>query len=351
MHEIHVCHLAVVDLLAGILAIIPVFSGNVVNISKKHSIFFIPCFVSALGTHSCNIMALTICIFISFDRLRLLQLGIRYHMTHSRTMSIFRITLAWVLIISFTLAIAIYTILSPKTRQRSHCAYTFYTDHWLMKTVMTLIGLGPLSSLVALNCMVRHKVRQLESHHPTLANQGRFKFGGISGQEDCTEMEGSTNLQPSTEPPTTAPLSTTLSGSSTENLGKHTPNETKSYSKTTVWGILRNDRTLSRRATASIFLSTLTFILCLSPLAALLVIEAWWPTTVTASTHRWHLWLTLGRTAVDPFLFARSVPSFRSFFRQGAGGGARTRDRWVPEYFRVDSLSTMPPTPPLSKDE
>ncbi|GFO21009.1 hypothetical protein PoB_004751400 [Plakobranchus ocellatus] len=31
---------------------------------------------------------------------------------------------------------------------------------------------------------------------------------------------------------------------------------------------------------------------------------------------------------------------------QGAGGGARTRDRRVPADLRADSLSTMPPTPP-----
>ncbi|GFO31917.1 hypothetical protein PoB_005842200 [Plakobranchus ocellatus] len=31
---------------------------------------------------------------------------------------------------------------------------------------------------------------------------------------------------------------------------------------------------------------------------------------------------------------------------QGAGGGARTRDRRVPEDLRADSLATVPPTPP-----
>ncbi|GFO16920.1 hypothetical protein PoB_004342500 [Plakobranchus ocellatus] len=30
---------------------------------------------------------------------------------------------------------------------------------------------------------------------------------------------------------------------------------------------------------------------------------------------------------------------------QGAGGGARTRDRRVPADFRADSLATVPPTP------
>ncbi|GFN76832.1 hypothetical protein PoB_000333800 [Plakobranchus ocellatus] len=34
---------------------------------------------------------------------------------------------------------------------------------------------------------------------------------------------------------------------------------------------------------------------------------------------------------------------------QGAGGGARTRDRMVPADLRADSLATVPPTPPLSK--
>ncbi|GFO45250.1 hypothetical protein PoB_007175500 [Plakobranchus ocellatus] len=31
---------------------------------------------------------------------------------------------------------------------------------------------------------------------------------------------------------------------------------------------------------------------------------------------------------------------------QGAGGGARTRDRMVPAVLRADSLATVPPTPP-----
>ncbi|GFN86396.1 hypothetical protein PoB_001290200 [Plakobranchus ocellatus] len=31
---------------------------------------------------------------------------------------------------------------------------------------------------------------------------------------------------------------------------------------------------------------------------------------------------------------------------QGAGGGARTRDRRVPADLRADSLATVPPTPP-----
>ncbi|GFN88818.1 hypothetical protein PoB_001532400 [Plakobranchus ocellatus] len=31
---------------------------------------------------------------------------------------------------------------------------------------------------------------------------------------------------------------------------------------------------------------------------------------------------------------------------QGADGGARTRDRWVPADLRADSLATVPPTPP-----
>ncbi|GFO46684.1 GDP-mannose-4,6-dehydratase [Plakobranchus ocellatus] len=31
---------------------------------------------------------------------------------------------------------------------------------------------------------------------------------------------------------------------------------------------------------------------------------------------------------------------------QGAGGGARTRDRMVPVDLRADSLATVPPTPP-----
>ncbi|RUS81841.1 hypothetical protein EGW08_010402, partial [Elysia chlorotica] len=73
----------------------------------------------------------------------------------------------------------------------------------------------------------------------------------------------------------------------------------------------KSERSLSRRATASIFLSTATFILCLSPLSALLLTEAWFPDAIENSVHRWHLWLTLLRTTVDPFLFARSVPSFR----------------------------------------
>ncbi|GFN81551.1 hypothetical protein PoB_000805700 [Plakobranchus ocellatus] len=30
---------------------------------------------------------------------------------------------------------------------------------------------------------------------------------------------------------------------------------------------------------------------------------------------------------------------------QGAGDGARTRDRRIPEYLRIDSLTTVPPTP------
>ncbi|GFN78078.1 hypothetical protein PoB_000458400 [Plakobranchus ocellatus] len=32
---------------------------------------------------------------------------------------------------------------------------------------------------------------------------------------------------------------------------------------------------------------------------------------------------------------------------QGAGGGARTRDRRVPADLRADSLATVPPTPPM----
>ncbi|GFO21711.1 hypothetical protein PoB_004821600 [Plakobranchus ocellatus] len=31
---------------------------------------------------------------------------------------------------------------------------------------------------------------------------------------------------------------------------------------------------------------------------------------------------------------------------QGAGDGARTRDRRIPAYLRADSLATVPPTPP-----
>ncbi|GFN78476.1 hypothetical protein PoB_000498200 [Plakobranchus ocellatus] len=33
---------------------------------------------------------------------------------------------------------------------------------------------------------------------------------------------------------------------------------------------------------------------------------------------------------------------------QGAGGGARTRDRKVPADLRADSLATVPPTPPFN---
>ncbi|GFO34464.1 hypothetical protein PoB_006096900 [Plakobranchus ocellatus] len=33
---------------------------------------------------------------------------------------------------------------------------------------------------------------------------------------------------------------------------------------------------------------------------------------------------------------------------QGAGGGARTRDRRVPADLRADSLATVPPTPPIN---
>ncbi|GFO40265.1 reverse transcriptase [Plakobranchus ocellatus] len=36
---------------------------------------------------------------------------------------------------------------------------------------------------------------------------------------------------------------------------------------------------------------------------------------------------------------------------QGAGGGARTRDRSVPADLRADSLATMPPTPPLNRTD
>ncbi|GFO26263.1 hypothetical protein PoB_005276800 [Plakobranchus ocellatus] len=35
---------------------------------------------------------------------------------------------------------------------------------------------------------------------------------------------------------------------------------------------------------------------------------------------------------------------------QGAGGGARTRDRKVPEDLRADSLATKPPTPPVIRN-
>ncbi|GFO44652.1 hypothetical protein PoB_007115700 [Plakobranchus ocellatus] len=34
---------------------------------------------------------------------------------------------------------------------------------------------------------------------------------------------------------------------------------------------------------------------------------------------------------------------------QGAGGGARTRDRRIPADIRADSLATVPPTPPMFK--
>ncbi|GFO43861.1 hypothetical protein PoB_007036600 [Plakobranchus ocellatus] len=34
---------------------------------------------------------------------------------------------------------------------------------------------------------------------------------------------------------------------------------------------------------------------------------------------------------------------------QGAGGGARTRDRMVPADLRADSLATVPPTPPCRR--
>ncbi|GFN74088.1 growth hormone secretagogue receptor type 1 [Plakobranchus ocellatus] len=36
---------------------------------------------------------------------------------------------------------------------------------------------------------------------------------------------------------------------------------------------------------------------------------------------------------------------------QGAGGGARTRDRMVPADLRADSLATVPPTPPKHCEE
>ncbi|GFO37148.1 hypothetical protein PoB_006365300 [Plakobranchus ocellatus] len=36
---------------------------------------------------------------------------------------------------------------------------------------------------------------------------------------------------------------------------------------------------------------------------------------------------------------------------QGAGGGAQTRDRRVPTGLRVDSLATMPSTPPNVREE
>ncbi|GFO34655.1 hypothetical protein PoB_006116000 [Plakobranchus ocellatus] len=33
---------------------------------------------------------------------------------------------------------------------------------------------------------------------------------------------------------------------------------------------------------------------------------------------------------------------------QGAGGGARTRDRMIPADLRADLIATVPPTPPLA---
>ncbi|GFO06467.1 hypothetical protein PoB_003297200 [Plakobranchus ocellatus] len=36
---------------------------------------------------------------------------------------------------------------------------------------------------------------------------------------------------------------------------------------------------------------------------------------------------------------------------QGAGGGARTRDRKVPADLRADSLATVPPTPPWKQND
>ena len=57
MHDLYVCHLAVVDLLGGFLATVPVLVGYIQLIADVGHVFLIPCFVSALSTLSLNLMA------------------------------------------------------------------------------------------------------------------------------------------------------------------------------------------------------------------------------------------------------------------------------------------------------
>ncbi|KAK3771903.1 hypothetical protein RRG08_064156 [Elysia crispata] len=314
MHEIHVCHLAVVDLLAGTTAIIPVIGGNVIhNWTSKHALSIL-CFIAAVSTLSCNVMATLICNIISYDRLRLLQLGIRYHLVHTRVFSIARLIFFWAVMIGITVMISILIIFTDIAKSTHPCAYSLRTDSWTIKIFMTLAAVGPLSVLVIINCLVRRKVRQLEERHPHVVNRpSSLAHSGNAERSDGVDQETSQVWWiPSTEPTSTGGAYTSAMPSevSQQDSSPVRRKGATSVSKSLLRSF-KSDRSLSKRATTSIFMSTMTFILCLSPISALLIIEAWYPNTIKTSTHRWHLWLTLIRAAIDPFMFARSVPSFR----------------------------------------
>lgn len=311
MHEIHVTHLAVVDLIAGFMVTIPMVSGYLDTVVSLSRDFYILCFLATLCTHSCNVMATLICNVISYDRLRLLQLGIRYHLVHTRVFSIARLAFLWLFVIMITVVIALLITMSPLAKRSSACTYSLVTTSWPIRVFMSIVSLGPLSVLVILNCLVRSKVRKLEERHPHVTHRTRSS-SMVRNLVHRADNDGDTSTG-WVEYSSTGIASTSFvtSEHSSPQRRKGPGGSAGNISKSLMRSF-KSDRSLSRRATASIFVSTMTFILCLSPLCVLLLVEAWFPSTITTSTHRWHLWLTLIRTAVDPFLFARSIPSFRN---------------------------------------
>ncbi|RUS81840.1 hypothetical protein EGW08_010401, partial [Elysia chlorotica] len=175
MHEIHVFQLAVVDLLATSSAIVPAIGGNILSITGDEHQFSMPCFMACLFTLSFDVMAMAICNLISYDRLRLLQLGIRYHLVHTRVFSIARLIFIWTTMVCLTITCVVIIVVGPIATQSKEepCQYTLSTDWFMVKLFLTLIAVGPLLSLVTLNCLVRSKLRQLEERHPHVINRTR----------------------------------------------------------------------------------------------------------------------------------------------------------------------------------
>ncbi|GFR67063.1 hypothetical protein ElyMa_001987600 [Elysia marginata] len=318
MHEIHVTHLAVADVLAGVLATFPFITGSMEALVGTNRALDMACFTAAFATHSCNMMATVICDIISYDRLRLLQLGIRYRLVHTRVFSITRLAFAWTAMIIISVVLILLITLTSLGKAHSGCGYAMNTEAWPVKLIMTGIAIGPLSVLVVLNYMVRGKLRELEERHPHVINRSRWSSLGRNTAPDAANgfTDGDTTpmfWQQSGEPTSTGGACTSIVQSEDSIMVSRQEAAEISVSNPpkSLMRSFKSDRSLSRRASASIFLSTLTFIVCLSPLSILLLLEAWHSSTIDTSIHRWHLWLTLFRIAVDPFLFARNVPSFR----------------------------------------
>ncbi|GFO14205.1 chemosensory receptor a [Plakobranchus ocellatus] len=95
--------------------------------------------------------------------------------------------------------------------------------------------------------------------------------------------------------------------------------------------ISKEDKQKELRVIKTVFLLAVTYLACSTPTAATLLVPHFEPefTSLKASPQQGDLRLS-------------GPPS-----GQGAGGGARTRDRKVPADLRADSLATVPPTPPL----